>query len=136
MNPLIQSPSMVLSAYKRVRPYLHETPILQSETLNKILGSEIYFKIDSLQKTGSFKVRGSLNHLLELKENNLYLNSIIIHHGNEIGGHYTCLYECKGIWNEFDDIRGKSKIIDGGFDAIIKNDRYTRNIVGLFYISI
>jgi hypothetical protein len=73
---------------------------------------------------------------LKLKENDLYLNSIIIHYGNETTGHYICLYECKGIWNEFDDIHGKSKIIQGGFDAIIKNDRYTRNIVGLFYISI
>jgi threonine dehydratase len=68
---------MVLNAYKRVRPYLHETPIVQSETLNKMLGSEIYFKIDSLQKTGSFKVRGSLNHLLELKENNLLPEKIV-----------------------------------------------------------
>lgn len=57
-------------AYQRVRPHLHETPILQSETLNDMLGSQIYFKVDSLQKTGAFKVRGVLNHLLELKEQN------------------------------------------------------------------
>jgi len=73
---------------------------------------------------------------LKLKENDLYLNSIIIHYGNETGGHYICLYECKGIWYEFDDMNGKGEIIDGGFKTIIKNDRYTRNIVGLFYISI
>lgn len=57
-------------AFNRVSPYLHETPILQSETLNDMLGGQIYFKVDSLQKTGAFKVRGVLNHLLELKEQN------------------------------------------------------------------
>ena len=66
----IQSPNAVFKAYTRIKTYLYETPILQSDILNKMLGADIYFKIDSLQKTGSFKVRGSLNHLLELKENN------------------------------------------------------------------
>lgn len=60
----------VEKALQRIKPYLHETPILQSETLNEMLGSQIYFKVDSLQKTGAFKVRGVLNHLLELKEQN------------------------------------------------------------------
>ena len=73
---------------------------------------------------------------LKLKQNDLYLNSIIIHYGNENGGHYICLYECKRRWYEFDDMRGKSIIIDGGFNAIINNNEYTQNIVGLFYISI
>jgi hypothetical protein len=73
---------------------------------------------------------------LKLKQNDLYLNSIIIHYGNQTGGHYICLYECKGVWYEFDDMRGKSIVIEGGFDAIVNNNKYTRNIVGLFYISI
>lgn len=58
------------NAYIRVKPYLHETPILRSETLDEMLGHNIYFKVESLQKTGAFKVRGSLNHLLQLKEQN------------------------------------------------------------------
>lgn len=61
---------MVQTAYKRLKNYLHLTPILQSETLNEILGHHIFFKIESLQKTGAFKIRGVLNHLLEMKENN------------------------------------------------------------------
>ena len=43
---------------------------------------------------------------LKLKENNLYLNSIIIHYGFDYNqGHYICLYECKGIWYKFDDMK-------------------------------
>lgn len=68
MTPLVSN--SIENAFQRIKPYLHETPILQSETLNEMLGSQIYFKVDSLQKTGAFKVRGVLNHLLELKEQN------------------------------------------------------------------
>ena len=72
---------------------------------------------------------------IKLKENYLYLNSIIIHYGYDMNsGHYICLYECKGIWYEFDDIVGENKKI-GKFDKILNNDSYIRNIVGLVYID-
>ena len=72
---------------------------------------------------------------LKLKENNhnLYLNSIIIHRGGKDYGHYTCLYECKGIWYEYDDMNVNNRFIIGTFDNIINNDKYTENITGLFY---
>lgn len=65
---MIQSVKNVEMAYKRISPYLHETPIIKSEVLNDMLQANIYFKADCLQKTGAFKVRGVLNHLLTLKE--------------------------------------------------------------------
>lgn len=64
-------------AYERIKSYLHETPALQSETLNEMLGHDIYFKVESLQKTGAFKVRGSLNHLLQLKEQNSLPSKVV-----------------------------------------------------------
>jgi hypothetical protein len=73
---------------------------------------------------------------LKLKENTLYLNSIIIHHGIDYNnGHYICLYECKGIWYEFNDMRGYNIKI-GSFKDVLSNEDYTSNLVGLFYISI
>jgi threonine dehydratase len=65
---VIQDPHNVETAYHRIKGFLHKTPILTSEVLNQMLDAEIYFKADSLQKTGAFKVRGVLNHLLTLKE--------------------------------------------------------------------
>jgi len=65
---MIQNPENVKVAHNRVHTYLHETPIIKSEVLNDMLNADIYFKVDSLQKTGAFKVRGVLNHLLGLKE--------------------------------------------------------------------
>lgn len=71
MSPLIQSSVAVAQAYSRISQYLQMTPILHSATLNNLIGAQVYFKVDSLQKTGAFKVRGVLNHLLELQEQNL-----------------------------------------------------------------
>ena len=65
----MQTPDIVAKAYTRISNYIHNTPLLYSETLNKMIGSDVYFKMDAVQKTGSFKLRGVLNHLLALKEN-------------------------------------------------------------------
>jgi hypothetical protein len=72
---------------------------------------------------------------IKLKENphNLYLNSIIIHRGRKNYGHYTCLYECKGVWYEYDDMNVSNITIIGSLDDIIADDNYTENITGLFY---
>ena len=72
---------------------------------------------------------------IKLQKNNLYLNSIIIHYGDENSGHYICLFECKGQWYEFDDLRGYSKLI-GPFNKVLSNDNYLNNIVGLLYYSL
>ncbi len=83
----------------------------------------------------SFKIIPELK--LKLKDNDLYLNSIIIHQGSKDynSGHYICLYECKGIWYEFNDMRGYAIEI-GKFDKILKNNNYIENITGLLYISL
>jgi len=73
----IQSLSEVVNAYERIKHYLHHTPVLRSDTLNEMLNHDIYFKVDSLQKTGAFKVRGSLNHLLTLQERNMLPQKVV-----------------------------------------------------------
>lgn len=77
MNQIIQTPEMVAKAYSRIEPYIHKTPLLHSNILNKMLGSKIYFKMDVVQKTGAFKIRGVLNHLIALKEKNQLPKSIV-----------------------------------------------------------
>ncbi len=77
MNQLIQTPEIVAKAYSRIESYVHKTPLLHSNVLNKMLGSQIYFKMDAVQKTGAFKIRGVLNHLLALKEKNKLPQKIV-----------------------------------------------------------
>ena len=64
------NPSEIAIASARIKNYIHRTPIFSSQILNNLLGHQIYFKLEPLQKTGSFKIRGALNTLLKLKENN------------------------------------------------------------------
>ncbi len=65
---MIQLKESVAIAQKRIESYIHKTPLIKSNELNKRLGCNIYFKMDAMQKTGAFKIRGVLNHLLELQE--------------------------------------------------------------------
>lgn len=67
----------VNKALQRVQQFLHTTPILVSDSLNTKLGHNVYFKAESLQKTGAFKVRGALNHLLVLKENGILPSRVV-----------------------------------------------------------
>ncbi len=70
MSKNIQNPEVIAKAYLRIKDYIHKTPLLYSNLLNQMLGSKIYFKMDAVQKTGAFKIRGVLNHLLTMQEQN------------------------------------------------------------------
>ncbi len=56
----------VLSAKKRIAPYAYNTPVMTSQTLNDLVGAEVFFKCENLQKMGAFKFRGALNAILQL----------------------------------------------------------------------
>jgi threonine dehydratase len=57
----------IRSARERITPFVHRTPVLTSQSLNRLFNKELYFKGEHLQKTGSFKARGALNAALQLK---------------------------------------------------------------------
>lgn len=58
----------VLIAHERIKPYIHETPVLTSRFLNELTGAELFFKCENLQKAGAFKVRGASNAVFGLTE--------------------------------------------------------------------
>jgi threonine dehydratase len=57
----------VRAAEEAIRPYVRETPVEPSPELSAGAGS-VWLKLESQQVTGSFKVRGALNRLLNLNE--------------------------------------------------------------------
>ena len=59
----------VLRAERRIRPYIRETPLEYSFTLSEFAGCNVFLKLENLQFTGSFKVRGAVNRLLTLNAN-------------------------------------------------------------------
>ncbi len=56
------------AAASRIAPYVHRTPLLASETLNRELGLRAFFKCENLQKVGAFKARGAINAVLSLDD--------------------------------------------------------------------
>lgn len=59
----------IIEAHKLIKPYIHHTPVLTSQSINRIIGAEIFFKCENLQKTGAFKFRGASNAIFSLTEN-------------------------------------------------------------------
>lgn len=51
-------------AMERISPYILETPVIQSKRLGREFGCKIYLKLENLQSTGSFKIRGAMNAVL------------------------------------------------------------------------
>lgn len=58
----------IIEAHNRIKPFIHKTPVLTSNTLNNISGAEIFFKCENFQKIGAFKIRGGMNAVLSLPE--------------------------------------------------------------------
>jgi threonine dehydratase len=56
----------VVAAEERIRPYARETPLEYSALLSQRGQGEVYLKLENVQHTGSFKLRGALNKLLSL----------------------------------------------------------------------
>jgi len=61
----------IVNAHARIKPYIVRTPILSDEQLNKITGSNLFFKCENLQKIGAFKMRGAMNAALKLSPDEL-----------------------------------------------------------------
>jgi threonine dehydratase len=58
----------VFLAMARIAPHVRRTPLERSAALSAECGREVYLKLECLQRTSSFKLRGALNRLLTLPE--------------------------------------------------------------------
>ena len=56
----------IIEAHKKIAPYINFTPLIYSDYLSQ--NNTVKLKLESLQITGSFKLRGALNKLLSLSE--------------------------------------------------------------------
>jgi threonine dehydratase len=56
------------AAQARLKGGILRTPLIYSRRLSRVSGREVFLKLENLQTTGSFKLRGALNRLTLLKE--------------------------------------------------------------------
>jgi len=53
-------------AYRLIKKYIRNTPIEECRSLSELTHGQVFLKMEHWQKTGSFKIRGALNRLLNL----------------------------------------------------------------------
>jgi threonine dehydratase len=58
-------------ARRNIAVHIHKTPLIHSSSLSIMSGAEVYLKLENLQKTGSFKVRGAFNKLTRVAEHRI-----------------------------------------------------------------
>ncbi len=61
-------PREVKEAYERIKPHVRETRLEKSRFYSEKSGANVFLKLENLQHTGSFKVRGAMNKILSLSE--------------------------------------------------------------------
>ncbi len=83
-------PGLQLDNIKKVHeiimPYLIWTPLISTATFSELIGTNIFFKLENFQKTGSFKPRGALNKTLKLNKEKKLKGIIAASGGNHAQG--------------------------------------------------
>lgn len=60
--------SDIEKAHELIRPYIHRTPVMTSQSINAMVGAQLFFKCENLQKVGAFKFRGACNSVFSLTD--------------------------------------------------------------------
>jgi threonine dehydratase len=64
-NDLFQ---LVKGAQERLKNQAHVTPVMTSQTMNTLVGAEVFLKCENFQRMGAFKFRGAYNAMSQLTE--------------------------------------------------------------------
>jgi threonine dehydratase len=75
-------PADIVLAANRIRRHIRETPLEHSPCFSQRTGANVYLKLENLQQTGSFKLRGAFNRLLTLTEEERQAGCVAASSGN------------------------------------------------------
>jgi threonine dehydratase len=70
------------AAELRIRPYVQDTPLVESKWLQRSGAGRVFLKLENLQTTGSFKLRGAANKLLSLTSDQARRGVVTASNGN------------------------------------------------------
>jgi threonine dehydratase len=87
MSVLLPTLEQVRDAAARIAPYANVTPVLRHPSLDEMIGAELHFKCENLQRGGAFKFRGACNAVWSLSEEQA-ARGVVTHssgnHGNAL----------------------------------------------------
>lgn len=76
----------IAAAAERIERYIHRTPLLVNGSVARRYGAPLWLKAENLQRGGSFKLRGALNALLQLPEEQRRRGVVAFSSGNHAQG--------------------------------------------------
>ncbi|HMH51583.1 MAG TPA: threonine/serine dehydratase [Candidatus Acidoferrum sp.] len=76
----------VRAASARLRDRVYRTPVIASQAFDDASGHTVFFKCENLQRAGSFKIRGALNKLLTLTDEERRCGVVAFSSGNHAQG--------------------------------------------------
>ncbi|MEL7541441.1 MAG: threonine/serine dehydratase, partial [Pseudomonadota bacterium] len=86
MKRKLPTRSDVAAAAKRINGHVETTPVLRSAALDDIAGAKLLIKAECLQQTGSFKLRGATNRLLQIPKKLTAAGVVAFSSGNHAQG--------------------------------------------------
>jgi len=147
-QPQLNVPQLVHEAHERCQEHLSPTPLEYSMYLSRQIDGEVWLKLDSMQRTSSFKFRGALNKILSLTEEELEQGVVTASTGNyalaiseavRIRNHRATIYVAEDLDSSRLDLlraHGLDLVIfgDGAWDAE-KEARRVAEEEGRIYVS-
>ena len=79
-----------------IRPTIHRTPVMQSQSINDLAGCEVFFKCENFQRTGAFKMRGASYAVasIDRKQN---ITGVITHSSGNHAAALACAAQQHGL---------------------------------------
>ena len=59
------------TAYNNIKKHIVKTPLIHSKNLSSISDTNVFLKLENFQHTGSFKLRGAMNKILNLPDKSI-----------------------------------------------------------------
>jgi threonine dehydratase len=72
-----------------IEPFIHHTPVIHSQSINEMLGCQVHFKCENLQRTGSFKIRGA-SHAVASIDRGTGITGVIAHSSGNHAAALAC----------------------------------------------
>lgn len=72
----------IYTAREQIAPLVRRTPLVSSLLLSEHVGASVYLKLESVQESGSFKIRGAANRMLSLTADEKKRGVITVSTGN------------------------------------------------------
>lgn len=86
----------IRAAARRIAALAHKTPVLTSSGLDAICGARVFFKCENFQRTGSFKIRGASNAIMQLTREQAACGVVTHSSGNHASA-VACAARHRGI---------------------------------------